>query len=149
MGIDIKNRTSKNINLIKPFGLRIKDDLNTLELPQKNIKKLIENFSFSKIPPWQIKKTQINLELTKYKKSNTDTNTFKSAYNNLTAKYPNTEFIYTDGSKTSDAVAVAAISPLKNETLTKKINPNASIYTAEAVALDLALDLINNSNKTS
>ena len=64
--------------------------------------------------------------------------------------HPNSELIFTDGSKSNFATAAAAVPTNKNiKPQTERINPYASIYTAEAHALDMALEIIDNSSQSS
>ncbi|XP_046750589.1 uncharacterized protein LOC124413847 [Diprion similis] len=62
-------------------------------------------------------------------------NSFLNEHNSLN--------IYTDGSKMQDNrhVGVACIVPSLNIEISKAINHNASIYTAECIALNLAMDI--------
>ena len=142
---DIINITTKNENIIKPFSLRIREDLKELNITEKDT----ENFFFPKIPPWTIKNATVNLEMTEFNKTTTNPNTFKKEYQKLVAKYPNYEKIFTDGSKTETAVGSAATLPRKDETKQQKIHPEASIYSAEATALELALEIVKKSSKKS
>ena len=48
--------------------------------------------------------------------------------------------IYTDGSKDNDRVGCAAI--FNNLTIKQRLPSNASIFTAEITAIDLALDVV-------
>merc|ERR1711867_292497 len=76
---DIRNTISNNDKKIKPFGLRIEEDLRTLDFSKDNI----ESFAFSKIPPWLLINIPTDLELTKHKKirkqlKNTENSILKS-----------------------------------------------------------------------
>ena len=58
--------------------------------------------------------------------------------------------VYTDGSKTPSGVGSACFFPQLDHKIKRKLNPNASVYTAECVALCDALDLaITNSNRNT
>ena len=60
--------------------------------------------------------------------------------------YPTSKHIFTDGSKTDSAVGAAATST--THTLTKKLCPDFSIFSAEATALDLSLEIVEKSNQS-
>ena len=58
--------------------------------------------------------------------------------------------IFTDGSKSESAVGSAAVPMEHNiDEVLKRIPSNASVYTAEATALDMALNTIKQSRKSS
>ena len=144
---DIVKTTSKKEKSIKPFGLRIAKDLEEIKFSNKDT----ENCFFSKIPSWDLEEVTVDLDLTQYSKSTTEANTYYKAYYGLMlTKYKEFERIFTDGSKSETAVGSAAV-PMEYEIdeVFKRIPSNASIYTAEATALDMALDTIKKSNKSS
>ena len=58
-------------------------------------------------------------------------------------KFPDHYHIYTDGSKQGKKVGCAGISQKKKETLKRLLN-EASIYSAETTAIDLAMNIIAN-----
>lgn len=62
--------------------------------------------------------------------------------------YPDSELIFTAGSKSDFATATAAVPSNKNiEPQTDRINSRASIYTAEAYAIDITLKIIDSSSQ--
>ena len=74
----------------------------------------------------------------------------KDAFENLIQMYPDSQLIFTDGSKSDTATAAAAVPANKNITpQMKRINSYASVYTAEACALDMALEIVENSSQSS
>lgn len=56
--------------------------------------------------------------------------------------------VFTDGSKVQGAtsVGVAVVCPQKNTHIIKSISPHASIFTAECLALKMALDMATQDN---
>ena len=118
------------------------------------MKPLLENIDFelentmkettSGIPPWTHVPPKINLDIAKRKKSETAEDVFRSNFNEFRAKFPNYQCIYTDGSKTNDAVAAAAVTPTYS--MSKAYNKSNSIFSAELRALILALEYIQTTN---
>ena len=145
--INIIQRTSKNNNNIKPFGLRIAQDLENLDFSNRDT----ENCFFSKIPQWELEEINVDLTLTQHSKTSTDPQILKEGFYNLIYdKYDEFEKIYTDGSKSDTAVGSSAV-PMEHgfDEVSKRIPPKASVYTAEATAIDMALNLIGQSNQSS
>ena len=142
---DIKDIIAKNENLIKPFGLRVLEDF--VEMAWK--KEDTEDFLFPSKPPWHLQTPEINTTLANRNKGETNADTYREAFKNLLTKYEGYEQIYTDGSKSDTAVGAAAVQPSTRKKKQQKLNPDASIYTAEASALDMALDLVRQSPKKS
>ena len=124
-------------NAIRSFGLRVKPILEELhfELDQTITETVPE------IPPWTQTTPIVNFEMSTLKKSETAEDIFKSRFNEIKEKYPDYQFIYTDGSKTSNAVAAAAVTPIS--CLSKSCNKNCSIFSAELRALEMALQHID------
>ena len=79
--------------------------------------------------------------LTVNKKATTDPLIFKSQFLEIQEKYCLYEQIYTDGSKDGKKVAAAAV--LDGESYQFRLPNNASIFSAELKAIDLALNHIN------
>ena len=140
-----KNMFARKQNEIKPFGLRIKNDLSELKFSEK----LTNNVVYPDIPFWHMYKPEIDLTLTKLKKEETSPKTYKKEYKNLLKIYPSHETIFTDGSKNKESVGLAAVHiTKKNPTeIIQRLPPNASIFSAEIGALEEALKLIKHSPK--
>ena len=110
-----------------------------------------ENCFFSKIPQWELEEINVDLTLTQHSKTSTDPQILKEGFYNLIYdKYDEFEKIYTDGSKSDTAVGSSAV-PMEHgfDEVSKRIPPKASVYTAEATAIDMALNLIGQSNQSS
>ena len=141
-----KEKFAKCPNEIKPFGLRIEEDLAELNFTKNST----NNFMFSNIPFWQLCPPKINLTLTKFKKEESNPKTFKKEYKKLLQTYPSHETIFTDGSKTNNAVGLAAVHITETEEIqiTQRLPIDASIFSAEIGALQEALTLIKSSPET-
>ena len=81
--------------------------------------------------------------MSKLKKSDTSEDIYISKFLEIKEKYHNYQHIYTDGSKTDDAVSAAAVTA--NRCLKEAHNKDSSIYSAELRAIELALNHISNS----
>jgi len=92
------------------------------------------------IPPWLLKRSNCNFSLCCYDKTTTSPEVFKRKFFVLRSEFSHHVEIYTNGSKDgirTDAAVVAA-----NSVKIVRLPDNASIFTAEIHALDMALDII-------
>ena len=123
-------------NAIKPFGLRISPLLESSNINPNNI----EKHFITDIPPWCIRKPNILFDLRSSKKTASNANIMKQNFQVLQLRYTEYQHIYTDGSKDGEKVGCAVIS----ETIAiLYVFLMALVFTAEAKAIDLALDFIN------
>ena len=123
-------------NFIKSFGVRT---LPVLESANINFKNIDKTFT-PNIPAWCINKPKLIFDLHSGKKSETSPIIMKSNFQELKSHYMDYKHIYTDGSKDDMKVGCAVVSDDFSETM--RIPDGSSIFTAEAKAIDLALDLI-------
>ena len=124
---------------VPPLGIRI---LPHLEKSKLNLN-LVDDAPSLDIVPWKLSVPAVHFDLTSFKKDTTNPEIYKQLYLQLISEYPSSENIFTEGSKTEEGVAAAAVS-------TKRIKKNfymsasrrqfnISIYTAELRAILLAL----------
>ena len=118
---------------IPPLGIRIAKDLEDMNINLEDIQPL----TTPKTPPWVLLRPNINLELSKLEKSQTDPQTYIQTFHMLSDTFTDHTHIYTDGSKDDEAVGCAFYSTEGTES--QRLNGNASIFTAEAAALKLAV----------
>ena len=130
-------------NKQKPFALRVREDLLLEDLLEENV----TEFSFPSEPPWRLKPPQVDLSMTKNHKADTTSKTYKKMLNNIIQKYPNRKHIFTDGSKDFGCVGAAAYSTAASSQ--ERLNGCASIFSAEASALSLALKIVKNCDEKS
>ena len=123
-------------NFIKSFGVRT---LPVLESANINFKNIDKTFT-PNVPAWCIDKPKLLFDLHSGKKSEISPIIMKSNFLELKSHYMDYKHIYTDGSKDDMKVGCAVISDDFSETM--RIPDGSSIFTAEAKAIDLALDLI-------
>ena len=92
------------------------------------------------ISPWSIPVPVVRLDLTKFKKAETNPEQYKQFFLELSSSFPNHSKIFTDGSKYNEKVAAAAAADSNFENpLLCRLPDNCSIYTAELHAIHLAL----------
>ena len=115
-------------NFIKSFGVRI---LPILESANINFNNIDKTFT-PNVPAWCISKPKLLFDLHPI--------IMKSNFQELKSHYMDYKHIYTDGSKDDMKVGCAVVSDDFTETM--RIPDGSSIFTAEAKAIDLALDLI-------
>ena len=106
-------------------------------IPLNNIYKSI----LPQIPPWIIKNPKVNLQLNRLHKTKTHPFNYQEKHQNILQQHPDYLCIYTDGSKGNNKTACAAV--LYKIIKTKALPMVSSIFTAEACAIDLALDIIS------
>lgn len=100
--------------------------------------------SFSDVATWRLPITAICLGCKYPKKQENSANLLKHLFLEHVHHYhSDSTHIYTDGSKTGDAVGCAAVSPERS--INRKLMGETSIYSAELYALTLAMDIINDS----
>ena len=120
-------------NAIPTFGIRIAPTLNSAGIKVRNI----ESNSILNIPPWTIIQPEVLFTLTTDKKETTDSTIFRAKFQALSSEYPEFQHIYTDGSKDGPNVASACVS--QNHTRKYRLPDNASIFTAEILAIHIWL----------
>ena len=62
------------------------------------------------IVPWKLSVPAVRFDLASFKKDTTNPEIYKQLYLQLISEYPLSEKIFTDGSKTEEVVAAAAVS---------------------------------------
>ena len=121
---------------IKPFGIRISPLLESTKITPQNIEK---HFT-PNIPACSMKQPEILFDLHSRNKSESNQHILKDDFRRLQSRYKNYQQVYTDGSKEDSKVGCAVISD--NHSNMQRIPDDSSIFTAEAKAVDLALDFI-------
>lgn len=125
-------------NTIKPLSLRIQEDLAELNIDTDNIYKT--QFLTA---PWEIRKPKVILDLTENPKTSTHPNDYKTKFFDVQTLYPSYKTVYTDGSKTDTHTAAAVATTNYSHSI--RLPRLTSIFTAEAHAITLALDYIQDS----
>ena len=119
---------------IPPFALRIS---GLMEEAGININNIMAN-TIPNNPVWVAPEPTVLFNLTWYEKSSTAPEIYRTYFYQLLNKYKEFCPIYTDGSKQQEKVACAFVTPYSTSAVC--LPDNASIYTAEAVAILRALN---------
>uniref|UniRef100_A0A2P2HXV0 ribonuclease H n=1 Tax=Hirondellea gigas TaxID=1518452 RepID=A0A2P2HXV0_9CRUS len=135
-------------NLQPPFSIRITNYKNQLQINNVHI---LPSFSYSRlniaIPTWSLERVIVNRDLCIYPKATTPEQLFKVCFAELRkALYGEFEEIYTDGSKSVEGVGAAAV--YCGAVRSHSLPVEASIFTAEATAIQLALNIAQDGDKT-
>ena len=125
---------------IPTFGIRIQSLLDDSNIENNNVHKTI----ISEVSPWTLHHPKVNLDLSELSKKDTSAPLFIQKFNEIKDDHSYCTPVYTDGSKDNDRVGCGAI--INNLSIKQRLPSNASIFTAEATAIDLALDAITESD---
>ena len=123
-------------NTIPPLSTRIENILAEINLNFN----VIEPHNFPSLEPWTLKLPKVVFELHSEKKSTTHPDLLRSQFYCFISNKLGYTHIYTDGSKYQNGVAAAAVG--MNQTITRRLSSHASIFSAEAIALTLALEIV-------
>jgi len=123
---------------VRPLGFRVSSDLHAIHFAQKDILPVVTPSH----PPWLYSKPVLHFSLNKHAKSHTSPEFFQSNFLAVCGELSYYHHIYTGGSKMNNCVAAAAVSHEELKSLLVCILDKASIFTADLVALNLALDII-------
>ena len=118
---------------IKPFSLRRKSALQESKIPLNHI----HESTFSQTPPWIIKTPKVILKLNEHSKTKTHPSTYQEKFHNILQQHPDHLYVFTDGSKDNNKTVCVAV--FKQN---KALPMESSIFTAEAHAIDIALNII-------
>ena len=91
---------------VPPLGIHI---LPHLEKSKLNLN-LVDDAPSLDIVPWKLSVPTVRFDLASFKKDTTNPEIYKQLYLQLISEYPLSEKNFTDGSKTKEGVAAAAIS---------------------------------------
>ena len=133
---------------VLPLSIRI---LPHLEKSKLNLN-LVDEAPSLDIVPWKLSVPTVCFDLASFKKDTTNPEIYKQLDLQLISEYPLSERKkkFTDGSKTKEGVAVAAISTKQSKkTFTCWLPDNSSICTAELRAILLALKHVYYSKEKS
>ena len=125
---------------IPTFGIRLKSVLENSGFSNNNVHQTI----IPEIPPWTLYRPRVNLELSILSKRDTPSLVFIQKFNEIKNDHSYCTAIYTDGSKDNDRVGCGTV--IHNSSFKQRLPSNASIFTAEVTAIDLALDAITESD---
>ena len=130
-----KDEFERKENVIRPFGIRC-EEVDFLDFSLEDV----ETHKIPDFPLWAADSPTFLYDLAANKKATTDPLVFKNQFLEIKERYCLYEQIYTDGSKDGKKVAAAAV--LDGELYQFRLPDNASSFSAELKALDLALSHI-------
>jgi hypothetical protein len=124
-------------SVIATLSYRLQQNLLDCEINLNNIAK----YSITQIPTWVLKAPQYQLTLSSLgSKSEVSPTMYEARLNELLSNYDGYTRIYLDGSKFGEAAGAAAA--LVPQVSNKGLPNHSSIFTAEARAILLALDMV-------
>ena len=138
MEVRYKNLFENKEKAIKLFNLRIQTLLNEIKINPK----IIHNTILPKTAPWTINEPIITLDLIKLSKTKPHPIIFQENFLSIENNFPEYHHIYTDGSK--QGMKVGSVAVFQNQELLKHLLYELSIYSAEVIAIDLAMNIIAN-----
>ena len=130
-----KELFARKESVIPTFSIRVQSLLDDSNIENNNIHDTI----IPEVPPWSLHQPRVNLA-----KKDTSSLVFIQKYNEIKDEHSYCTFIYTDGSKDQDRVGCCTI--IDNSSFKQRVPSNASIFTAGATAINLALDAIAKSD---
>ena len=135
---EYENKYLRNTKVISPLGIRIKDHLQGCNILIDEI----NDDDIYGIPPWELPSPTVNLALHSSSKSETHNSEYRQRFLEVNDFYKNENFVpvYTDGSKTDNYVSSSDVFPV--DIFKVNLHEHTSIFTAEAVALKLAVQHI-------
>ena len=136
-----------NPSVTPPLGIRMKEVLESANI---NLNPVSDEFPLTDSPPWTFSSPTVRFDLCQFRKEDTNPAIYQQYFCELCTDYPAYTRIFTDGSKTDHKVAAAAVS---NQDFTNpfqiRLPDDSSIYTAESVAIYMALKHIYQSQEDS
>ncbi len=123
----------RNGRAIKPLGIRLEEHLENIGFDVDDI----EQFAYSRVPPWKFIVPDTCFSLSQYKKADTDPVLFRTYFSELEDQFVDYVHIYTDGSVDGHVASCAVVTP--SFEFSKRLPDRASIFSAELQALISAL----------
>jgi len=125
---------------IRPLSIRYQDLKSRNEMPE------VFPLTSPNIPPWTISKPSVNMTFRNMKKSDTFKIEYLAKFREIVDQLSSASLIYTDGSKTNNHVGCSFYIPSMNIEKAFILNEEASIYTAELMAILKSLEYTNKKN---
>jgi ribonuclease HI len=132
------NKYENAPSAIRPFGLRMVEHFEKAGIDVDTVSDLP---LATESPPWLLVPPDTDLSLTSFKKSVTPESFYKQEFLRISSdKYKEHAYIFTDGSKSEEKVAAAAVTGKHFKScFSERLPDNSSIYSAELRAILLAL----------
>ena len=140
IGPKYKELFARKESAIPSFGIRIQSILDVSNILNDNVHATV----MPQVPPWTMHHPKVCLDLSFLAKKDTPSHVYIQKFNEIKDQYSYCIPIYTDGSKDNDRVGCGLI--INNLSIKQRLPSNASIFTAEVTAIDLALNTIAESD---
>lgn len=125
----------------RPLGIRAREILANLGVEMPDISEI----GWPDTAPWTVAKPACLLQLTQFPKATTPSVVYQQNFLRLLSFYPDFTTIFTDGSKLDNSVGCSF--NVGHTSTCFKLNPNASVFTAELYAFLRALLFIQSDNR--
>ena len=140
---DLKALYQTKIRAIPTLGIRMSQHIEDACIPVKNI----APYAISPVPPWTLRSALFVFELHHLgAKDNISPDIYLSKLNELLGVFSGHRRIFTDGSKEGETVGAAAVCNGSKQSV--RLPDHSSIFSAEAHAILLALNMIQQSVHT-
>ena len=140
---DLKALYQTKVRAIPTLGIRMSQHIKDACIPLESI----SNYTVSPFPPWTLRPGLFVYELLYLgTKGNVPPNIYLSKLNELLSVFVGHHRIFTDGSKDGEAVGAAAVCNGNKRSI--RLPNHSSIFSAEAHAILLALNIIQQSPHT-
>ncbi|KAE9523133.1 hypothetical protein AGLY_016474 [Aphis glycines] len=125
------------------IAIHEKNNNDLIKLIKENKIKLphIITYELNTHPPWT-RKYSVNTELSSLPKQQTPHNIYRNHLKSIIENYKDNQEVYTNGSKTHEGVGLSIIFPPPQKKILYKLPHNCSIFTAEAMAILKAIEII-------
>jgi ribonuclease HI len=138
---DLKALYHTKVRAIPTLGIRMSQHIKDACIPLKNI----APYTISSVPPWTLHSALFVFELHYLgTKDYVPPDVYLTKLNELLSVFTGHHRIFTDGSKDCDTVGAAAV--CSGEKRSVRLPDHSSIFSAEAHAILLALDIIQHSS---
>ena len=134
----------EHVNCIPSFGVRM---LQLAEEADIDTGVIEDTSKFTEEAPWLLEVPRVMFDLTSYRKHETSPSQYIQVFLEMTADLDTHGTIYTDGSKTDEGVACAAVFPQQGKNCHVSLPNECSVYTAELYGLVLGLQIVESSAK--
>ena len=135
-----KELFARKESAIPSFGIRIQSLLDASNILSDNVHATV----IPQVPPWTMHHPKVCLDLSVLAKKDTPSHVYIQKFNEIKDGYSYCTAIYTYGSKDGDRVGCGLV--INNLSTKQRLPRNASIFTAEVTAIDLALDTLAESD---
>jgi hypothetical protein len=124
----LRNFYASKPSYIRPLAYRVEDQLDVV-----CSRPVIHHF-IPDMPPWHILPPEIDLSMTKFKKESISPHQLQVEFVGILTRYPEESTVfYSDGSKSSDAVACSFTSP--HFKLKMRLPSQMSVYSSELIGI--------------